>query len=341
MLDANLNRAREGLRVLEDIARFGLDDAGLSRDCKTLRHELAGVVAAINVQPSELLAARDTTHDVGTTITTAAEVRRENLPAIAHAAAGRLAEALRTIEECCKGLGQPAAAQRVEAMRYASYTLHQRLAARLANPARQYALCVLISEKLCKRDWQEVATAAIEGGADCLQLREKDLADAELLRRAERLVAIAGTSAAVFINDRADVALLAKAAGVHMGQTDLPASRVRAMVGHRLLIGVSTESVSQARQAVADGADLCGVGPMFPTTTKDKPRLAGPAYLREYLAEEATRSTPHLAIGGISPMNVRELAAVGCKGIAVSSVVCGSDNPRAVCQELRHALACA
>jgi thiamine-phosphate pyrophosphorylase len=334
MLDANLNRAREGLRVLEDIARFGLDDAFASGEAKRIRHELGAALAMLALQPGDLLDARDTTGDVGTKHSGAATQARADVASVLHANAGRVAEALRAIEECCKLLGSGAAAARVEALRYAAYTLHQRIAGRLAAGPRQYRLCVLLTQRLCVRDWEDVARAAIEGGADCLQLREKELPDSQLLQRAHRLVALAGESAAVFINDRPDVALIARAAGVHLGQADLPIARVRAVVGSRLRVGVSTENIEQARAAVADGADLCGVGPMFATTTKDKPRLAGPAYLQQYLTDELTRGTPHLAIGGISPMNVTQLAAVGCRGIAVSSVVCGAENPRRVCEEL-------
>ncbi|MBC7833849.1 MAG: thiamine phosphate synthase [Phycisphaerales bacterium] len=80
------------------------------------------------------------------------------------------------------------------------------------------------------------------------------------------------------------------------------------------------------------------MGPMFPTTTKHKPALAGPAYLSAYLSNEATARVPHLAIGGITPENVGELVAAGCRGVAVSSAVCGADNPGAVCRAILNAL---
>jgi len=110
------------------------------------------------------------------------------------------------------------------------------------------------------------------------------------------------------------------------------------MAGRGLRIGVSTENLEQARDAAEQGADLCGVGPMFPTTTKEKPRLAGPAYLAAYLAEPATARLPHLAIGGITPANVIELARAGCRGVAVSSVVCSSPAPDEAVGALRRVL---
>ncbi len=337
MLDANLNRAREGLRVVEDVARFAMDASAASHEAKRIRHDLAAAIARIGLPAQSLLDARDTAGDVGLAHTGAGIQSREDLASLVNANAGRVAEALRVIEECCKLLSRSDVAVAVESLRYASYTLHKQVAGRLARSPRQFRLCVLLTERLCTHPWEQVAQAALAAGADCLQLREKDLSDAELLRRARRLVALA-PSAAVFINDRPDIALLAQASGVHLGQTDLPLPEVRSLVGSRLLIGVSTENLDQARAATQGGADLCGVGPMFVTTTKDKPRLAGPAYLQSYLHDEMTRTVPHLAIGGISPMNIHELAAAGCQGIAVSSVVCGADNPRRVCEDLLAAL---
>lgn len=337
MLDANLNRAREGLRVVEDVARFSINDASASREAKRIRHELAEAMSQLGVSPQALLDARDTPGDVGVSHSGASSQHREQLANVVHANAGRVAEALRVIEECCKLIGNGAVAHRIESLRYATYTLHQQIAGRLARSPRQYRLCVLLTERLCRKPWDQVAAEAIAGGADCLQLREKELTDAELLRRARRLVSLAD-GCSVFINDRPDIALLSQSTGVHLGQTDMPLADARTLAGSRLLIGVSTENLEQARAAVMGGADICGVGPMFPTTTKDKPRLAGPGYLQAFLLDEVTLGVPHLAIGGISPMNVQQLAAVGCRGIAVSSVVCGADNPRRVCEELVTAL---
>ena len=120
-----------------------------------------------------------------------------------------------------------------------------------------------------------------------------------------------------------------------LGQSDLPVSRVREIVGSRLIVGVSTENPEQASQAHADGADLCGIGPMFPTTTKHKPVLAGPEYLTRYLNDF---SLPHLAIGGITPANIGLLTKLGCRGVAVSSCVCSASDPASVCAELLQAL---
>ncbi|MFT3684150.1 MAG: thiamine phosphate synthase [Phycisphaerales bacterium] len=199
---------------------------------------------------------------------------------------------------------------------------------------------MLVTESLCRggRPWLEVATEAIAGGADCIQLREKSLQDGELLARAKSLVQAVGGRAAVIVNDRADIALAAGATGVHLGQEDAPVSAVRELAGDRLLVGVSTHDLIEARRAMHDGADYVGVGAMFPTSTKVR-ETSGPAYLRAFLEfTRETRPLPHVAIGGITPENVANLIEAGCRGVAVSGVVCASMDPAGVCTALRSAL---
>jgi thiamine-phosphate pyrophosphorylase len=337
IIDANLNRAREALRVMEDVARFALNAPELMGRLKQIRHGLQSVAEMLPCDRAMLLASRDSVSDVGTSVKTASEFSRQDVPGLAAAAASRLTEALRSIEESAKALQAPDAASAVERLRYRSYEADRLLTQCLGCWGRrgQWRLCVLLTELLCARHWLDVANAAVSGGADCLQLREKGLESGELLRRARALVQLARPMpVTVIINDRPDVALLAGADGVHLGQSDLTVKDVRAIAGTRLLVGVSTENVEQARVAVEAGADYCGIGPMFATTTKHKPRLAGPAYLREYLSDERLAAVPHLAIGGVTPGNVAELKAAGVRGVAVSSVVCGAEDPAAVCRAL-------
>lgn len=346
--DAAANRACEGLRVMEDLARYVLDNEDLAARSKVVRHGVRAQVAALAVDGAAMLASRDVGGDVGRRTSTPSEGERSGAGAIALAAAKRAAEGLRTLEECAKAMRPPAGgrgetpAAAIEQLRYQAYAIEQELVLQLSGGrARQYRLCVLMSERLCGgRDWLAVAEAAIAGGADCLQLREKSLADRELLARARSLVEVCRPhGVACFINDRADVALLAGADGVHLGQQDLPLGDVRALVGRSLLIGVSTACMDQARAAVRAGADLCGLGPMYPSDTKPKGRLSGPEYLREYLAEVETARVPHLAISGIDAARAGELSSAGCRGVAVSSAVCGAPDPEAACRGIVEALA--
>lgn len=344
IIDANANRAREALRVMEDTARFILEHAELTAELKDIRHDLRRALDRLGLDRQTLLASRDTPGDVGTIIDTDSEMQRSGVRDVAIAAASRLTESLRAIEECAKSLGFDTAdhaVRLIESIRYRAYDAERRLTLAFGTgQARQWSLCVLITESLCRHlSWEDVAKAAADAGADCLQLREKSMPDVELLRRAERLVEIAhGRGATAIVNDRPDVALLSGADGVHVGHDDLPPASVRQLAGARLLIGASTTGADEARHAVHLGADYCGVGPMFPTTTKHKPHLAGPKALETYLTDPMLKSHPHLAIGGINPDNIAELTKIGVQGIAVSACVCHAESPADICHQLLTAI---
>ncbi len=360
IIDANLNRSREAFRTLEDLARFVLDDEAMCTRLKRARHGLAQAAGWLPIDRAALLAWRDTPGDVGTRVTAGGEYQRATAGDIASAAFGRLQEALRSMEECAKALGagdgteggaaddvvgdvaMGDAARAFEQVRYDSYELERLLAQRLGGGrAGQWTLCVLLTSSMCAHHSPlRVAELCIEGGASAIQVREKDMDSREFLGTIRRVIEIARPAGVpVIVNDRVDLAMLAGAAGVHVGQSDLSVRDVRRLAGASLLVGVSTTSVEQAQRAADDGADYCGVGPMFPTTTKER-APAGVAYLREYVAEfgGAGRALPHLAIGGISPENVGELAAAGCRGVAVSGAVCRSSDPRGVCERLVAAI---
>jgi thiamine-phosphate pyrophosphorylase len=376
MIDANANRAREGLRVLEDVARFGLDAGDLVERLKAARHGLTKALAGAGLTRGRLVVARDTAGDVGTAIKGAGEGERNGLAGLVSAAAGRAGEALRVIEEALKTLpgGRAGAGWRaVEAARYAVYEVERELTLRLPivvggadRQAAQWPVCVLVTESLCKRPWTRVVEDSLAAGAACIQIREKALSDRELLKRIRWTVAAAerirpkterkrtggknglkarSPRAAVIVNDRVDIAVLGGADGVHLGQDDLPVAEARGMMlraGVRLLVGVSTHDLEEARRAWRDGADYVGVGAMFPTATKRR-ETSGVAYLRAFLRESRRgwaggsrggRVMPHLAIGGITPGNVGALVRAGCRGVAVSGVVCGADRPGRVCREI-------
>ncbi|MDB5172822.1 MAG: Thiamine-phosphate pyrophosphorylase [Phycisphaerales bacterium] len=334
LLDANANRAREALRVLEDYSRFVLNDQETSARLKTLRHTLAEVIGPLG---AEAILHRDTPGDVGVANKTPAEGTREDLAHVITAAGKRLGEALRSIEEFLK-TQSPSDAARVEGMRYAFYDVEQRLA-RTLRPADRFAavlLYVLLTEKLCERPWLETAEQALLGGADCLQLREKEMESGELLRRARQLVSLCRKHGALcIINDRPDIAVLADADGVHVGQEDLPAVEVRKVVGTEKIVGVSTHRIEQARQAVLDGADYIGVGPFFRSATKPRDFIAGPGYARQ-VAEEI--NIPAVAIAGITPANVDEVQATGIKAVAVSSAVIAAADVRGAAEGMKRRL---
>lgn len=343
IIDANLNRAREALRTLEDLARFVVEDEAIVTQLKHARHAIADAAARTGIDHATLLAWRDTPGDVGTRVTAAGEYQRQGAGDIARAAFARAQEAIRSIEECVKSFPGSSAGE-FEKTRYEVYEIERLLVPRLGGGrAGQWPLCVLLTSSMCAHhSIDRVAELCVEGGAAALQVREKDMDARSLLDEVRRVIQIArGAGVAVIVNDRSDIALLAGAAGVHVGQTDLSVRDVRRLAGASLLVGVSTSTVEQARRAAADGADYCGVGPMFATTTKAREPI-GVGYLREYLSEfgagARAASLPHLAIGGITTDNVGELVAAGCLGVAVSGAVCGSPDPRGVCERFVAAI---
>ena len=322
---------------MEDAARFVLDDAKLTAELKQLRHDLVETLRPMANVPLF----RYTDKDVGTSISTESEQQRDSITDVAAAAGKRLSEALRCLEEYSKiehGLISPS----IEALRYRGYELEGKLLSRFYVPGpspASWRVCVLISESLCThQNWFDVAAVAItKGGASCIQLREKNLPDCELLARARQLTRFASRSerVSVIINDRPDIALLAGADGVHLGQTDLTPDDVRQIAGRRLLIGVSTHNMDEAKRAIDAGADYCGVGAVFATDTKAR-KPSGLDYIREFVKEYPLQ--PHLAIGGINLDNVAEVVNAGAQAVAVSSCVCGADNPGAIVRLLERAL---
>jgi len=333
ILDANANRAREALRVMEDYARFVLNHEELSGQLKQLRHGLAG---ALKNHLEEAILHRDVQGDVGVEIKTEAEGRRENINSIVIAAGKRLGEALRVIEEVLK-TSDSAAASRVEKLRYSAYPIEEKIARTLRPKMFDHVrLYVLITESICKRPWLQAAAEAIAGGADCLQLREKTLESGELLNRAKQLVQLChDNNVLCIINDRPDIALAAAADGIHVGQDDLPAIEARKIIGPRLILGVSTHNVDQARQAVLDGADYIGIGPIFLSQTKTRDILPGLGFARQIVKEI---KIPALAIAGITERNVDEVLATGINSIAVTAAVVGADDITGAAKRLKSRL---
>ncbi|MSR43976.1 MAG: thiamine phosphate synthase [Phycisphaerales bacterium] len=328
LLDAAANRAVEAARVLEDLARFCVDDASVTAQYKALRHELVAALGAIDAGTRE--ANRDLGGDVGTTIEGANEGRRESLASLGAANGSRLCEALRTLEEGMKLVGGADSKWRmIESIRYRAYTLNAQLALRLRTTAvRQWRVCVLFTQSLCRRPCRDVLNEVLAAGADCIQLREKEMSTAELVAHARVVVSRAhevGTS--VIINDRVDIALAAGADGVHLGGSDLAIADARRIAGGALLIGATAHNADEARAAIEHGADGCGIGAMFSSTVKPEQPPSGPMWMAEFAAKWP--KMPHLAIGGITPENAVQLRAVGCRGVAVSTSVCAADDPGA------------
>jgi thiamine-phosphate pyrophosphorylase len=343
IIDAALNRAGEGLRVVEDYARFVLDDPFLTRQTKSLRHELAEVAKTVAADRN---AARDTAADVGTRISTESEGIRLDVWDVCAASLKRTEQSLRSLEEYGKLLGGEFAG-RCEALRYRLYTLEKALdIGRLSRERLTGAtLCVLVDGQETAADFERLVGELVAVGVGMIQLRDKRLDDRELVDRARRLVAVTrvqppaepgadrrtrGQTLAV-VNDRADVAAIVGADGVHLGQEDLSVKDARAVVGPRMLIGVSTHNIGQARAAVLDGANYLGAGPTFPSQTKKFDDFAGLDYLKDAAAEIRL---PTYAIGGITATNLPKVQEAGITRVAVGSAVTAAPEPGVAASKL-------
>ncbi len=331
IIDAAADRAREGLRVVEDYVRFALDDPHLTGQLKRLRHELTAALESL--PQDQLLAARETQADVGTRISTSAETERRGLADVVGANFARLQEALRSLEEFGK-IVCPAMAAKLERLRYQSYTLERAIESTRSSCQRlaDARLYVLLDGGMSESAQAERVQALVQVGVDIIQLRDKTLDDRALVCRARQLRELTRGSRTMFVmNDRPDLAVLADADGVHVGQEELTVKDARTLVGPDRLVGVSTHSIEQARQAVLDGADYIGVGPVFPSGTKQFDRLAGLELVRAVAAEVRLSA---FAIGGITADNLPLVRQAGLGRVAVSGAVASAADPGAAARRL-------
>lgn len=185
---------------------------------------------------------------------------------------------------------------------------------------------------------EELLAAALAGGVDMVQLRDKTASDAELMRAAVVFRRACDEHGALFwLNDRPDLAVACAADGVHVGQDDLAPAAARRLAGRQVLIGLSTHSAAQLDAAVAAGdADQLSVGPVWETPTKEGRPAAGLEYVR--YAAAVARGRPWFAIGGIDRDNVREVIAAGASRVVVVRAIRDAPDPRAAAAELRSAL---
>lgn len=328
-IDASMNRAGEALRVLEDLARFVGDDAGLTRLAKDLRHDLAAAAAA-GLGPRVFL--RDVTGDVGAGMTAAAPLGRRSPGDVLAANSARAAQALRSLEELAPLVAADAAG-RFEPLRYRVYGLERLLAAvvRAGDLLADARLCVLLDGRTEPRDFVRLVESLFEAGVRLVQIRDKSLAAAALVERAREAVAIARRrcpegDGLIIVNDRADVAVAADAAGVHVGAEDIAVESARRVVGPRRIVGRTAHGLAEARAGRDAGADYLGVGPCFPSDTKAFSSFAP----REFLAAVARDSgLPVFAIGGVTLGRLDEIMALGIRRVAVAGAVTAAADPAA------------
>jgi len=337
LIDANLDRAREGLRVIEDWCRFGLDREDLVVPLKDWRQQLGLLHADLYRQ------ARSTATDTAAGLSHPAQQTRTDSRQVVKANASRVQEALRVIEEFARTTDAPLAAT-AATVRYALYDHEVRiLEACDHNHRRQQLegarLCLITdpgpdddSNAMLKR-----VEAALQAGVTLVQYRRKQGDDRLRLQEARQLAELCRSHQALFIvNDRIDLAVLVNADGVHLGQDDLPHAEARELLGSDKLIGRSTHRLEHLTKAQDDGADYVGVGPVYATRTKAERTPAGLEWVRK---ANAAATVPWFAIGGIDASRIAEVRAAGASRVAVVSAIMAADDPAEASRQLLHQLA--
>lgn len=333
IIDENLNRLSEGLRVLEDISRMLLNDSGLTRQFKTLRHDLIRADLSLN---KRLIESRDSVNDIGASMTVPGEATRKNLPDILVANAKRAQESLRVLEELAKLPTVNFDSEKYKQARFTLYTLERNLLSKLLRDDKLKKLngiyVVIDIDTLQDRDPVKITRMVIKGGAKTIQLRDKTGNKRGMLHLARELQQLCIENDVLFIvNDYLDIALAANADGLHIGQDDLPIPEARKILPIDKIIGCSATTFDQAVAAATTGADYIGLGAVFPTTSKTEIDVCGLKVLKQVTDEI---NIPVVAIGGIKKSNLLQIMDAGANAAAVISAILQAEDPEAATREL-------
>lgn len=321
IIDANINRASEALRVIEDYSRFAKDNLVTSEKLKKIRHEINYLFS--NFQ--NLIFNRDSVFDVGRSIENTS--KRTTVRDVIKINCKRAQEALRTLSEYGQLLNINIS--KLEESRYEIYTLEKGLLISEKLLRLQNALLYLVTNRdnfQTDKEFFKAIEKSIEGKVDIIQLREKKGKEKKIIELAQEIKKmILGTEILFIVNDRLDIALSTDADGVHLGQDDLGVCEARKICPEGFLIGLSTHSVEQGKAAISSGADYLGIGPVFPTPTKPDYKASGLEYVT--WASENIRNVPWFAIGGIDESNIDKVICAGAKRVAVVRAIMNSSNP--------------
>lgn len=318
IIDANLNRATEGMRVVEEICRFILEDEKLTLQVKKIRGSLGKAMRACEGQGRRGgLKARKAMEDVGRETYIKQEGERAGIDGIFRANMKRAEEAVRCLEEFSKLLN-PEYGRKFKAIRFKLYELETRISLKVEKVEKlAFNIYVVTDPKL---GHLKMIRQALKNGIKLIQLRDKFAPKPEYTRLAKQAVRLAHRAgASLILNDHYDLVKETGADGVHLGQSDLrkiSLKKLRGKLGEDKLIGVSAGTFSEAKRAQKLGADYLGVGPIFATPNKPTVKPVGLKVLARIVSEA---SIPVVAIGGINRTNLNKIRSTGCQRVAVIS----------------------
>lgn len=337
IIDANINRSTEALRVLEEITRFHLNDKDLSEKLKNLRHEICKESDKVY---EELLKSRNTLEDVGVEIENITP--KKGIESVFKANIKRLQQALRVLAEYSQNNAV------YEKSRYESYTLEKEIWEKMKmdvkmNKLNKFRLkdkklyLVTNSDSFDSEDaFLDAVASALKGGVDLVQLREKNSSAKRIIELGKKVRALCSHYNALFIiNDRIDIAQIVDADGVHLGQDDADVEAAREILGENTIVGISTHEPAQALKAVQDGADYIGVGPVFTTPTKPGRASVGLEYVKW---SSGNIEIPFYAIGGIDEENIEQVLKSGASRVAVVRAIINSVSPQKAAEKFVNLL---
>ncbi len=323
IIDANINRCAEGIRVIEEIARFAVGDEQLTRAVKDLRHEVRGLSGLFAADTTKF---RDSAGDVGGRFSTPSEERRESLAAAARANFFRVEEGLRVIEEFAK-LEFPEGSRRAKNLRFRVYEMEKAFLAggpaEIPFPDLPFLYTFIDRSFVAQGEVAATAAALVEGGSGMIQYRAKAISIGEMRRDLASVIPVTEMAGIpLIVNDHPGLAAETGAGGVHLGSSDADPATARDILGPGRIIGLSVRTPGEIAAAPLELLDYIAVGAVFPTSTKDDAVITG---LEMVSSAKRSTSLPVVAIGGIRAENAGSVLDAGSDGLAVISAVLSGD----------------
>ncbi len=324
IIDVNLNRFNEGMRVIEELFRFYFDDPQMTNISKTFKHDFTSFLKK-RFKITQLYISRDIAMDVGKTISTEEEIIRIGVEDIFYANAGRVKEAIRTVEEYLK-LYDKELSKKIEKLRYQFYDIEKKMAEFFNKKSKIFyskKIYPVFSPNAYDKKFKDVIDILKNYKIAVLQLRMKEV-DTNEFYKAAKHIRKELPDTVLIINDRIDIAISIGANGIHIGQNDLPYKKVKELVDNSMLVGVSARNEKELIKYFEVGVDYIGLGPIYKTKTKKDAGKEIGENLAIQLAEKYS-SYFIVGIGGINRYRAKKLLNSGINMIAgVSDIFNGN-----------------
>ena len=303
IIDVNLNRVKEGLRVVEDLLRFYYSKPQQTSSIKLIRGKF-GEIARYLEEQYQINIYRNISKDQSKYLNTVEEFNKPNNKSILVASFKRAQESIRVLEEIFK-IDEVELSKKVKELRFELYDIESHI---IDGFNININNCVYVIH-----DDPAVLIESASSGADFIQLRDKQSTKLQIFNKAKMISENINEDVKFIINDHVDIAMMVSSAGVHLGQDDIPVVEARKLLGDKI-IGLSTHCIEDANQAQNLPIDYIGVGPIYATPTKEGRAAVGLEYL-DYVVKNI--NIPFFAIGGIDLSNINDVLSHGAKNIAV------------------------